>query len=68
MMRPATAAARSKLPPTPALVLGVRQALWSSANGTSEWLPFGEALARVDAGARPLLCHGRAVARRKTVP
>jgi len=64
MTRPAFSAARTRLPDTPALVAGVRGAVWLSPMGEVETLGLGEAARRVAGDAVPMLCHGRAVARR----
>jgi ATP-dependent DNA helicase DinG len=64
MSSPAFSAARTRLPDTPALAAGVRTAVWLSPAGEVETLSLGEAARRVAGDAVPILCHGRAVARR----
>jgi len=58
----------SPLPPAngstdvPALIAGVRGAVWLSADGEVEDLSHKEAASRINDGARPLVCHGPATA------
>ncbi len=49
---------------SPALVVGGRDALWLGGDGVIEALSHAEARARLADGARPLLCHRKAVAKR----
>ena len=63
--RPAQAnsAARS-VSAAPALVVGVRIALWLEPDGVAEEIDHAEAAHRARAGPPPLVCHAPAVARR----
>ncbi|HEX9791439.1 MAG TPA: ATP-dependent DNA helicase [Kiloniellales bacterium] len=51
------------VPEAPALIAGLREVLWVSADGEVAHLPAAAALKRARA-APPLLCHARATARR----
>ena len=53
-----------RLPDAPALVAGAGGAAWISVAGEVEALSLDEAAARLRAGAAPLVCHARALARR----
>ena len=53
-----------RLPDAPALVAGAHGAAWISVAGEVEALSLDEAAARLGAGAAPLVCHARALARR----
>lgn len=53
-----------RLPEAPTLVVGVTRSVWLSADGEVEEIGQKEAAARIRAGARPLLCHAPAAARR----
>jgi ATP-dependent DNA helicase DinG len=64
MTNAAFAAARARLPDAPALVAGVREAVWVSEAGEAETLSLGAVAERVRRGAAPIVCHARAVARR----
>ena len=55
------------VPRAPAIVAGFREIVWLSPEGEIEALSLGEARQRVEFET-PLLCHGRAVARRLDVP
>jgi ATP-dependent DNA helicase DinG len=60
---------RVLVPRVPALVAGFREVLWLTPDGEIEALSPAEACARLDsardgAGATPMVCHARAVARR----
>jgi len=50
--------------PSPALVVGGRDAVWLSGDGVVETLSLAEARERLVGGARPLVCHRKALARR----
>ncbi|MDA1090415.1 MAG: ATP-dependent DNA helicase, partial [Proteobacteria bacterium] len=52
------------LPQAPAVVAGVRQAAWLSPEGEIETLSLKEAAGRLRSGARPIVCHAKAQARR----
>ncbi len=52
------------MPDAPALVAGVRGAVWLSAAGEIETLTLTQAARRLGAGPPPLVCHARATARR----
>lgn len=64
MDRAVRAAAQARLPDAPALAVGISEAAWLSADGEVALLDPAEAARRIDRGEVPLLCHGRAVARR----
>ena len=64
MDRAVRAAAEARLPDAPALAVGISQAAWLTADGEVAILDPAEAARRIDRGATPLVCHGRAVARR----
>ena len=64
MSSPAFSAARTRLPDTPALVAGVRGAVWLSPAGEVETIGLPEAARRVGGDTVPMLCHARALARR----
>ena len=64
MANAAFAAARARLPDAPALVAGVREAVWLSQAGEAETLSLEAAAERLRRGAAPIVCHARAVARR----
>ncbi len=64
MDRAVRAAAEARLPDAPALAVGVCEAAWLSPDGEVALLDLAEAARRVDRGAAPLVCHGRAVGRR----
>src|SRR5260370_24717087 len=51
------------LPDAPALVVGLTEAVWLTADGEVETIALAEAARRVRA-APAMLCHGRAMARR----
>ncbi|MDP6804620.1 MAG: ATP-dependent DNA helicase [Rhodospirillales bacterium] len=53
-----------RLPDAPALVAGAGGAAWISVAGEVEALSLDDAAARLRAGAAPLVCHARALARR----
>jgi ATP-dependent DNA helicase DinG len=53
-----------RLPEAPTLVVGVTRAVWLTADGEVEEMGHREAAARIRGGARPLLCHAPAAARR----
>jgi ATP-dependent DNA helicase DinG len=53
-----------RLPDAPTLAVGVTRAVWLSSDGEIEELGRRDAAARIQAGARPLLCHAPAAARR----
>ncbi|MFQ5618634.1 MAG: ATP-dependent DNA helicase [Rhodospirillales bacterium] len=53
-----------RLPDAPALVAGVRGAVWLSPDGEIETLAPDQAARRLGAGPPPLVCHARATARR----
>ncbi len=52
------------LPRAPVLAAGVRQAAWLGPEGEIESLSHGEAIGRLRSGARPIVCHAKAQARR----
>jgi ATP-dependent DNA helicase DinG len=64
MTHAAFAAARARLPDAPALLPGIRHAVWISADGEVETLRHGEAVRRIRDGVAPLVCHARAAGRR----
>src|SRR5512144_2188736 len=64
MTNAAFAAARARLPDAPALVAGVREAVWVSQAGEVETLGLEAVAERSRFGAAPIVCHARAVARR----
>ncbi len=64
MSSPAFSAARTRLPEAPAVVAGVRGAVWLTPAGEVETVDLSEAARRLGAGEVPILCHGKAVARR----
>ena len=64
MTNAAFAAARARLPDAPALVAGVREAVWVSQAGEVETLGLEAVAERLRRGAAPIVCHARAVARR----
>lgn len=64
MDRAVRAAAEARLPDAPALAVGISRAAWLTADGEVAILDPAEAARRIDRGATPLVCHGRAVARR----
>ena len=68
MTNAAFAAARARLPDAPALVAGVREAVWVSHAGEAETLSLEAAAERLRRGAAPIVCHARAVARRLRLP
>jgi ATP-dependent DNA helicase DinG len=61
MTKAAFAAARTRLPDAPALVTGVRGAVWVSEAAEAETLSL-EVAERAHRGAAPIVCHARAVA------
>ncbi|MCP5367556.1 MAG: ATP-dependent DNA helicase [Hyphomicrobiales bacterium] len=61
---PTAATAAVMLPDAPALTAGAAGAVWLSGDGEVESLPLKEAARRLEAGAAPLVCNGRAMARR----
>ena len=52
------------LPQVPAVAAGVRQAAWLSPDGEIETLSHAETAGRIRSGARPIVCHAKAQARR----
>ena len=52
------------LPQVPAVAVGVRQAAWLSPDGEIETLSHAETAGRIRSGARPIVCHAKAQARR----
>ena len=61
--------ARIHFPEAPALAAGVNGAAWLTPDGEIETLSSRQAAARVEKGARPVLCHMRNTARRlETTP
>ena len=52
------------LPSVPAVAAGARGAVWLTPDGEVEGLDLAEAARRVGEGAVPMICHGRAAARR----
>jgi ATP-dependent DNA helicase DinG len=67
MIKPTFAAARVRTPDAPALVAGVHDAVWVCEAGLPEKLSLETAAERIRRGAVPIVCHGRAVARRLRV-
>ena len=55
---------RALLPSQPALVAGLRQAVWLTPDGEVETLSLAEAAARIGPDTRPIVCHAPALARR----
>ncbi len=49
---------------TPVLAAGLQEAVWLTAGGQAETLPFSRAALRLDRTQPPLVCHMRTVARR----
>ncbi len=64
MTRTPSAGPPVRLPDAPALVAGVRGAVWLSPDGEIETLALDQAARRLGAGPPPLVCHARATARR----
>ena len=64
MDRAVRAAAEARLPDAPALAVGISEAAWLSSDGEVALLDLAEAARRIDRGAAPLVCHGRAAASR----
>ena len=64
MMHAAFAAARTRLPDVPALIVGVRESLWLIPGGEVETICNTTAAGRIRTGAEPLVCHARVAARR----
>ncbi|HRK96559.1 MAG TPA: hypothetical protein PK694_09595, partial [Rhodospirillales bacterium] len=64
MDRAVRAAAEARLPDAPALAVGISEAAWLSPDGEVAIIDLGEAARRIDRGATPLVCHGRAVGRK----
>jgi ATP-dependent DNA helicase DinG len=56
-----------RLPRLPAAVAGMRQVAWLSTDGEVEMLSRDEAGRRLTEGARPIVCHAAAMARRLAV-
>jgi ATP-dependent DNA helicase DinG len=54
----------AKLPQVPALVLRAAGAVWLNPEGDVETLTRDEVVRRLEAGAAPMLCHGKSVGRR----
>ncbi|MDP6121794.1 MAG: hypothetical protein QF450_10415, partial [Rhodospirillales bacterium] len=52
------------LPSPPAVAAGARGAVWLTPDGEVESITIAEAARRVGTGTMPIVCHGRAVARR----
>jgi ATP-dependent DNA helicase DinG len=52
------------LPSAPAVAAGARGAVWLTPDGEVESIALAEAARRVGEGAMPMVCHGRAAARR----
>ena len=67
MTNAAFSAARVKLPDAPALVVGVRSAVWLSLAGEVETLSLDKTARRITNGAAPFLCHRKAAARRLAI-
>lgn len=59
-----TAPPTVRLPEAPALVAGVRDAVWISTDGEVETLPLAEARRRAGGERPPLVCHAKATAKR----
>lgn len=58
-----------RVPDAPAVVAGIRDAVWVSSSGTVEIVEHREAARRIQGGAQPIVCHAKAVARRlRTTP
>ncbi len=64
MVRPAFAAARTRLPDAPALAVSATSAVWLSPAGEADVLTLAEAARRAGAAPAVYLCHCRFVARR----
>lgn len=64
MVRPAFAAARTRLPEAPAVAVATQAAVWVSATGEVETLSLTEAARRAGAAAAVFVCNGPFVARR----
>ncbi len=64
MSGPSTPGPTPGLFPPPALSPRARGAVWRAAGGTVETIDAAEARRRIDAGARPIVCHAPATARR----
>ena len=56
------------MPDAPALVVGVRDAVWMTPEGEVSVLDLAEATTRIGAGAVPFVCHARAEASRLGMP
>jgi ATP-dependent DNA helicase DinG len=56
-----------RLPAAPALVVGVRSAVWVSTDGAIETIALDRVAARLAPNVTPLICHARAAARRLNV-
>jgi len=55
-------------PPVPALIAGIRHAVWLTPDGEVETLSLEDAAIRIGPEVRPLVCHAGEVARRLGIP